>query len=199
MDMMNIFDYYFNEDGEEQGGDPNADPNAQAAPPPPPPNILPPSPPPQDEFEKAFPTIQDNTTSEQDVANFTNFQKIAYFKKFEKLQKMCDRMIIQFNHLKDATLEDEYDDEVQGNIVNILLSSIKEIKNQINFFLEKGIVALSMDKIQVIFRAQIRKLNYIIDEFERLSTKFREEMEKRDKAKQREIKKMQKKEADSNN
>lgn len=178
-----FFNMYFNEEGEEQQqGDPNqaqpqeGDPNG-AAPPAGDPNAVPQQQAPpaflpkdefdeNDDFEKEFPLDKDNTNPEQDVINFTSFQRLNYFKKFESLVAFTEKIENQFNKFKDYTQFDEIDDEKQQNIINVLLASVKDIRAQIKFFLEKGIVGMNIDKIQVIFRSQVRKINFIIDQFE---------------------------------
>lgn len=179
-----FFNMYFNEEGEQQDPnqqqqDPNQqqqDPNGQQLPPGDPNAVPQQQAPPaflpkaefdeDDEFEQDFPMDNDNTNPEQDVINFTNFQRLSYFKKFQRLVSLTERIENQFNSFKDYTQFDDVNDEKQQNIINVLLASVKDIRSQIRFFLEKGIIGMNIDKIQVIFRSQVRKINFIIDQFE---------------------------------
>lgn len=180
----NSFDYYFNEDGEEQqpqegdpnaqqgqeqpqgttqdGVDPNAAPQQQA--------VLPDEQPDEDnkEFESKFPIETDGGDGQQDIINFTNFQKLQYFNKFTELIKFVNTTEETFKNAKSSFSYDELDDEKQHAVLNQLLSGLNEIKIQINFFLKKGIAAVNIDKTRSIFRSEIRKLNLIIDKFESL-------------------------------
>lgn len=186
----NLFNYYFNEEGEEQvQQDPNAegapqdgsqeDPNAQqqdsnnpqenSAPQQP--AILPDdnSEDEDDEFEKEFPMEKDGQDPQQDILNFTNFQKINYFNRFKQLIKLTEKVEKQIKESKTVIELDDIDDEKQDNVITVLLTSLNDIQKQIKFFLEKGIAAVNIDKTRCIFRAEIRKINYIIDKFEHIT------------------------------
>lgn len=122
----------------------------------------------EDKFEKEFPMEKDGGNTEQDVINFTNYQKLQYFNKFKELSIFVKTTEKTFNKAKTMVSFDNLDDEEQHKIINVLIQSLNEIQKQIDFFLEKGIVSVNIDKTRSIFRTQIRKLNLIIDKFEEL-------------------------------
>lgn len=170
------FNIYFNEAEDEQQqieGDPNqqmeVDPNAMMQQEPPPPAMLDDDTDPnakQNKTDIKFPEEKDGTTPEQDLLNFTNYQKLQYFKKFNSLLKLIQQTKLSFNNSKNYVNFDEIDNEKQHKIINLLISSLEEITDQINFFLEKGIASVNIDKTRAIFNAIIKKLNLIIDSFE---------------------------------
>ena len=190
---LDLMLYYLNEDGEEQpqdqqqdpnapppddgteGGDPNAaspmggDPNAaaamqQTA-------FLPKEEVDEDEqstIDKEFPQEKDNQDSQQDIINFTNYQKLQYYHKFRDMLEFIDELERTMNKTKSMMSFDEMNDEEQHKIINLLLNTLDDIKDQIMFFLNKGIAQVNIDKTRVIFRAEIRKMNLVIDKFEEI-------------------------------
>lgn len=171
MSRKEFFNIYFNEEGEE-GEEMATEEQATA---PPPPAML------DDESDensitdKKFPMEQDGTTPEQDLLNFTNYQKLQYFKKFNSLLSLVQKTTLVFNNSKNYVNFDEIDDEKQHKIINLLISSLEETTDQINFFLEKGIASVNIDKTRVIFKAIVNKLNIIIDTFEGLMKRVENE------------------------
>lgn len=170
------FDLYFNEEGEEMM-DPAAaegDPSMGGGAPPPPPAMLDDQSDPDSKTDKEFPTEQDGTTPEQDLINFTNYQKLQYFKKFQSLLNLINSTKIAFNNSKNYINFDEIDDEEQHKIINLLIASLEEITEQINFFLEKGIASVNIDKTRMVFKALVNKINTVIDSFENIMKQVNE-------------------------
>jgi hypothetical protein len=165
------FNLYFNEEGEEMA---EGDPNAEGAAPPPPPAMLDIEDTDSD-TDKKFPEEKDGTTPEQDLLNFTNYQKLQYFKKFNNLLELLEKTKITFNNSKHYITFDEINDENQHKIINLLISSLEETTEQINFFLEKGISSVNIDKTRAIFNAIVKKINIIIDSFENVMRNVKQE------------------------
>ena len=163
MSKSKFFNIYFNEEGEEMGVE--GQEGMEGAAPPPPPAMLDIEPT-DSKTDKEFPEEKDGTTPEQDLINFTNYQKLQYFKKFNSLLQLIKTTKITFNNSKNYINFDEIEDEEQHKIINLLIASLEEITDQINFFLKKGIASVNIDKTRAIFNAIVKKLNTIIDSFE---------------------------------
>jgi len=144
--------------------DPNAEVMAQPEPPPPPAMLDVPDT--DSQTDDKFPVENDGTTPEQDLLNFVNYQKYLYFNKFNKLLELIQKTKLAFNNSKVLINFDDIDNEKQHKIINLLIDSLDETTNQINFFLQKGIATVNIDKTRAIFNAIIKKINTIVDTFE---------------------------------
>lgn len=123
----------------------------------------------EDEFEKLYPMEKDGGNPEQDINNFANFQKLQYFNKFKDLSKFIDNFEKSLNQAKVNVNLDEVEDEKQHKIINLLVNSLIEVKSQIKFFLDKGIVSVNIDKTRSIYRSEIKKLNMLLTEYEKIT------------------------------
>lgn len=161
------FNMYFNEEGEEMmAQDPNqmGDSSMMQQPSPPPPVMLDPEET-DSKTDKKFPIENDGTTPEQDLANFTNYQRLLYFEKFYKLLRLIDKIKMALNNSKLYVNFDEINNEKQHKIIKLLVSSLEETKEQINFFMNKGISSCNIDKTRAIFNAIVIKLDTILNTF----------------------------------
>lgn len=174
MNKSKFFNLYFNEEEENmmaEGGDPNAEMGMEQPEPPPPVMLdVEDSDSPTD---KKFPEEKDGTTPEQDLTNFVNYQRLQYFKKFNKLLALIEKTKLSLNNSKLYLNFDKINNEKQHKIINLLISSLEETADQINFFLEKGIASVNIDKTRAIFKALILKLNTILDSFEDLQRQIK--------------------------
>lgn len=144
------------------GGDPNAQQQQEVA-------FLPKDetdPDEKSQIDKEFPIETDNQDPQQDILNFTNYQKLQYYHKFRDMLEFIDSLTSTMNKTKSMVSFDEINDENQHKIINLLSNTLEEVKDQVKFFLKTGIAQVNIDKTRVIFRAQIRKLNLVIDKFE---------------------------------
>jgi len=123
--------------------------------------------------DKKFPEEKDGTTPEQDLTNFMNYQRLQYFEKFNKLLALIEKTKLSLNNSKIYLNFDKINNEKQHKIINLLISSLEETSGQINFFLEKGIATVNIDKTRAIFKAIINKLNTILDSFEDLQRQIK--------------------------
>jgi len=201
-----LFSYYFLEEGEEQAPapDPNAAPPDQQADPnaqpqgdpnqmqgtpvqqPQQPNAALPDDEEDDvdsEFEKMFPMEKDGTDPEAEKSNFITYQKLQYFSKFQDLLELTNDIENTFEQAKKTIGFNQSDDEKQHKLINMLIKSLAECRDQIDFFLLKGIANVNLDKTRVIFRTIIRKLNYIIDNYDGVMMRFKRQKEEEERKK----------------
>jgi len=166
-----FFQKWFNEEGEmmqdpnQQMVDENGNPIM--AQPPQPPTMIDVEPT-DSKADKLFPEEKDGTTPEQDLINFTNYQKLLYYKKFNSLSDLLSRLKKTIEQTTIYTTFDGVDDETQHKIINVLNSSVDSTIEQIHFFLEKGISAMNIDKTRAIFNAVVKKIDIIISNYEDL-------------------------------
>ena len=170
MRKSKYFNVWLNEEGEmmdpgqEQMVDENGNPVMSQPQPPPPAMInLDQS---DSKVDKLYPEEKDGTTPEQDLINFTNYQKLLYYKKFNKLVEYLEKLKKTIDQTTLYTTFDDVDDESQHKIINLLTSSIESTIDQIHFFLGKGISAMNIDKTRAIFNAVVKKIYTFVENYE---------------------------------
>lgn len=116
--------------------------------------------------DKKFPEEKDGISPEQDLTNFVNYQRLLYYDKFQAILKLIEQTKVTFNNNKYYINADNVPDGKQHKIINLLISSLEEIEEQINFFLQKGIATVNIDKTRAIYNAIYKKLDICVTAFE---------------------------------
>ena len=151
----------------EEGEDPNAqpqegqeDPNAQ----------------PQEgqEDPNQDPNAQQGMEGQEDPSelvmksNFINYNKLLYYNKFEKLLTLIEMAKNTFNKNKSLVNYDDVEDLTQYKKIEFFIKELDVLRDQIIIINRKALPNIELDKVRVIFKSCVNKINILINSYEEL-------------------------------
>lgn len=109
--------------------------------------------------------------------NYINYSKLLYFNKFKSLLEFIDKTKTYINETRNAINFDDMENERQEQVILFLNKSLNDTEEQINFIVKKALPNLELEKVKLIFKGTVSKLNKIIDAYEKVNNtlKFKDD------------------------
>lgn len=101
--------------------------------------------------------------------NYINYSKLLYFNKFKNLLEFINKTKTYINETRNTINFDNNENERQEQVILFLNKSLNDTEDQINFIIKKALPNLELEKIKLIFKGTVSKLNKIIDTYEKVN------------------------------
>ena len=101
-------------------------------------------------------------------SNFINYNKLLYYNKFEKLLTLIEMAKNTFNKNKSLVNYDDVEDLTQYKKIEFFIKELDVLRDQIIIINRKALPNIELDKVRVIFKSCVNKLNILINSYEEL-------------------------------